>query len=287
MSVGRAFEELGRLAGVPTHGFEPRSATASVAPLTELHASVVRYAESCERMLSSRAGRPVVDWLVEQRHIHPDVLRANRVGVDPGPQLFRRASGLPRSGLAAVFPALDEIGGFTYVQARYLNPSSGQPKYDNPASRLGANPRVSVVRPAATVRDALLVCEGLPDAYVAASAGFEAVAVLGAGYPDRRVADAVARRSGRGRVVLAFDNDDAGRRGTAAMERMLGERGIAPDVLAVPEGVNDLSDWAGADPHWATAVPGVRPRLARASAPWLAEAPAMPAGPELVGPVLA
>ena len=97
----------------------------------------------------------------------------------------------------------------------------------------------------------------------------------------------MARRSGRGRVVLAFDNDDAGRRGTAAMERILGERGIAPDVLAVPDGLNDLSDWAGADPHWVTAVPGVRQRLTKVSAPSRAPAPSMPAGPELVGPVLA
>lgn len=289
MSIRSAIEELEHLAGLPAATDDRRHV--SIEPSDPeppgLHPAVARYVESCERMLSSRAAEPVLDWLVEERSIRPEVLRANRVGADPGRELFRRAYGLPRGGLAAVFPALDPSGDITYVQTRYVSPAEGQSKYDNPVARLGSNPRVSFVRPAVSgAREALLICEGLPDAYVAASSGFEAIAVLGAGYPDRRVVDAIVRHQPRGRVVVAFDNDDAGRRGNESLVRMLGERGVGPETLTLPDGVNDLSDWARADHRWPSAVPGVKPDLVR---PWVARnvpAPPTVAVPEIGAPGL-
>jgi len=290
MSVRSAIEELERIAGVSDSlGARRRPVSAVLTEPTPLHPAVMRYAESCERMLSSRAGRPVLDWLVEERSIRPEVVRLNRVGADPGPELFRRCVGIPCGGLAAVFPALDEFGAITYVQTRYLASAEGRSKFENPIARLGTNPRVSFVLPASVQRrDVLLVCEGLPDAYVAASAGFEAIAVLGAGYPDRRVTDGIARRlTGARRVVVAFDNDDAGRRGTESLVRMLGERGLGTGVLSLPDGVNDISDWARADPRWASAVPGERPSLIQPYTPPRAMRPPVVAVPEPAVPGLA
>ena len=153
-------------------------------------------------------------WLVDERGLDPEILKLNRVGADPGPSVLRRPAGIPRGGVvAAVFPALDPSGAVTYMQARYLDPGD-RSKYDNPASRLGDNPRVAHVRPKVLLNnDILMICEGLPDAYTAAGRGLPAIAVLGAGYPDQRVANAITQTLGHRQPIIAFDNDPAGRTG--------------------------------------------------------------------------
>ncbi|MGH8875430.1 MAG: CHC2 zinc finger domain-containing protein, partial [Acidimicrobiia bacterium] len=95
------------------------------------HPSVESYVEACHRVLFTKTGRPILEWLADDRLLAVDVLRANRVGADPGPDLLPRRRGLPRSGVAVVLPAFDPTGTLTYVQARYLNPGSGR-KYGNP-----------------------------------------------------------------------------------------------------------------------------------------------------------
>ncbi|MDQ1537049.1 MAG: primase, partial [Actinomycetota bacterium] len=82
---------------------------------------VERFVAAAEAHLWSEQGRPMQRWLAG-RGLGEDVLRANRVGADPGPAGLERARGLPRGGAAIVLPVLDADGLATYLQARYLHP---------------------------------------------------------------------------------------------------------------------------------------------------------------------
>jgi hypothetical protein len=150
-----------------------------------------------------------------------------------------------------VFPALTADGAVAYAQARYLDPSEGRAKYDNPAGRLGPNPRLAwshVPRP--NRPDLLLVCEGLPDALTAATAGFAAVAILGASYADARVVQQIVDQSNGRRVLLAFDNDHAGIAAAERVHDLLSRHEVTVDRLPLPDST-DLNDLARRDPAWA------------------------------------
>jgi len=91
-----------------------------------------RYVAECEALLWAPAGQRVRRWLAAGG-LKDQVLRANRVGADPGPAQMPRANGLPRRGPGVVFPVLED-GRAVYLQTRYLRP--GKTRYDNPAARL-------------------------------------------------------------------------------------------------------------------------------------------------------
>jgi DNA primase len=250
-----AIEYLAQRAGLnldePLPAPRPRSVpTRPVGPVP-LHESVHRYVAACENVLWSRAGQPVLAWL-HARGLSDETLRANRVGADPGRRLMQRSGGLPVGrSLAATFPALTLTGDVAYVQTRYLEPAGG-PKYENPASRLGTNPRLAwttLVQSSENKR--LLVCEGIPDALTAAQQGLLSVAVLGAQAPDARVADTLVEHCrGKGlHVVAVIDNDDAGRAWGARLHDLLAERDTPLTVVEPPNGL-DLSAWALTQPAW-------------------------------------
>jgi DNA primase len=257
-----AIEHLAQRAGLsldePLPPARPRPAPPRPAGPVPLHESVHRYVAACENVLWSRAGQPVREWL-NGRGLNEETLRANRIGADPGHRMMRRPGGLPAGrSLAATFPALTPSGNLAYVQTRYLEPAGG-PKYENPASRLGANPRLAWTAP---IQHAdigrLFVCEGIPDALTAAQQGLHAVAVLGAQTPDARVADAIAdhcKQHGLG-VVAVIDNDDAGRAWGTRLDALLAGRNIRLGVVEPPGGL-DLNAWALTDPAW-THTPGIR-----------------------------
>jgi hypothetical protein len=253
LRVGEAIDELARrtrLDALPptrVRASEPAKRQAQI----PLDPCVTDYVKACEHILWTRHGTPVADWLVDERRLDPYVLRANHVGADPGPAVLARAAGLPCGGLAAVFPALTADGAVAYAQARYLDPPEGRAKYDNPAGRLGANPRLAwslVPRP--NRPDLLLVCEGLPDALTAASAGMASAAILGASYPDAHVVRQIVDRSNGRRMVLAFDNDRAGVAAAERVHDLLARHEVTVDRLDLPDGT-DLNDLARRDPAWA------------------------------------
>ena len=149
-----------------------------------------------------------------------------------------------------MLPALDLDGKVTYVQARYLEPVDGRPKYDNPASRLAANPRIGWVHPATlNDRNHLVVCEGALDALSVAGVGMPAVAVLGAAYVDERVARDVARGAAGRQVMLAFDGDPAGRNASETLAASLKSAACPNRVLSLPDGC-DVNTMLRTDGHW-------------------------------------
>jgi hypothetical protein len=166
-TIHDALAELDQRAGT-TPVFTARSSVVPV-PSTpvELDPVVLEYAEACQRILWKPAGRPVLDYLVTERGLDPAVLEANHVGADLGPDVMSRRAGLPRGGLAAVLPTHAIDGKVVYAQARYLHPRPGQGKYDNPARRLGTNPRIGwVIGPTVRSTSVLVVCEGIIDALI-------------------------------------------------------------------------------------------------------------------------
>jgi DNA primase len=181
------------------------------------------------------------------RGLNDEVLRANRVGADPGPRHLARARGLPARGPAVIFPVLDNHGPI-YLQARYLNPEqAGGRKYDNPATWVATNPRYAPVATPAALQEGrqLFICEGLPDALSVAQTGSQAVALLGVGLADKRLAEYIHTKHPSVPVVIAFDADP---RGVASTRTLADElRGIGqPEVhaLRLPRDVRDLNDWA-------------------------------------------
>ena len=113
----------------------------------------------------------------------------------------------------------------------------------------------------------LVVCEGIPDALTAATAGLAAVAVLGAAAPSPDLAARLAAGAAGRPVVLAFDADPAGRTATDRLTGLLAGHDITPTVLLLPEGA-DLNRHARTNPHWADALTPVP------AGPELAERPA-------------
>jgi DNA primase len=253
-NIAEALAELERRAGnapdvVHSPPMPSRTPT-TVETRAEPDAALLDYVAACARILWQPAGRKVLDYLFNERGLAPEALKTNHIGADPGPSLLRRQSGLPRGGAAVVLPTLDLDGKVTYVQARYLDPVDGRPKYDNPAGRLAANPRLGWVNPATlTDRRHLVVCEGILDALTVAGKGMPAVAVLGATYVDERVARDVAKGAAGRQVILALDGDTAGRNASQTLAASLTSAGCHNRVLPLPEGC-DVNTMLGRDSHW-------------------------------------
>lgn len=276
IDVKEAIEELGRRTGAVETDVAPRPRRAARREHETprlLSPAAVDYVLAAERLLWEPAGRRVLEYLVAERGLDPDVLRANRVGADPGPRTLRRASGLPKAGPGAVFPAVDADGAIVYFQTRYLIPGRNRPKYGNPTSELGANPKHGWTRPVGgATSEVVVVCEGFPDAYVANAAGYEAVALLGAANATPAVTSQIARRTGRRAAVLALDGDDAGRAAAQQLWTGLRRCGIMVVDLPLPSGT-DLNSWVRA----AHQVPDLGPpRPVPSPGPAVAPAPAIP-----------
>lgn len=272
-----ALDDLARRAGVSPDDTPPRTARPPLPPRTPvpLQPSAVKYVEACERLLWEPAGQRVLDYLTRERGLDADVLRANRVGADPGTRHLRRASGLPKVGPGAVFPALDPTGGLTYFQTRYLDSRPNRSKYGNPSSRHGDNPRHGWTQsPRAADKEPIVVCEGFPDAYIANGAGYTAVAVLGTGNATPALADRLAKEIGHRPAILAFDGDAAGRTASQHLSTLLHCRGIMVVELSLPSGT-DLNSWV----HSARQIPDLGPTVRPTPTPGVASAAPAIAGP--------
>jgi DNA primase len=215
-------------------------------PAEHLSVAARDYAQRCAVLLWTPAGRAALDWL-HQRGLPDAVWRANLVGYDPGPTALTRAKGLARY-CGVTYPSFDAAGDMIYVQTRYLDPAAPN-KYANPAARHGPLPAVSYPRGARTLEGPMIVTEGVPDGLVAIAAGFRAAAVISASVSNPvKVAAELARHAGPAGVVLAFDNDPAGRIAEAQLHTHLD--GHTPvRVLRLGEGL-DLTDTYHRSNQW-------------------------------------
>jgi len=88
----------------------------------------------------------------------------------------------------------------------------------------------------------VLLVEGCPDVFAAVYACYPAVASLGADLTPEQ-ADKLAALGKR--VLVAYDNDEAGRGGSARACGLLRARGVAVKECVVPDGLHDVGDCSG------------------------------------------
>jgi hypothetical protein len=199
-------------------------------------AGMDHYVDECAAELFNPSGQRIRSWLTETRRLPDDVLRANRIGADLGPRRQRRPDGMPRAA-GAVLPVVVD-GRAVYAQLRVTNPRPDGPRYLNPTGGLASNPRIGYVRPADQRHREVIVTEGIIDALSAAAAGYRAAAVLSAAYPDQAIAHELSRLPEP--LVIAFDQDDAGRAAAERLTDLLDAEHRYPVNLRVP--ANDLND---------------------------------------------
>ncbi|MGW1268158.1 phage/plasmid primase, P4 family [Streptomyces sp. NPDC002491] len=97
---------------------------------------------------------------------------------------------------------------------------------------------------AGTGYDTILVTEGPGDGLTSVGVGYDALIIRGAALANNAalLAELVEHLAGRD-VVLAFDPDTAGERGTRALAKALTEAGSAPRRLDFPNLKEDLTAW--------------------------------------------
>lgn len=131
----------------------------------------------------------------------------------------------------------------------------------------------------------VLVCEGPGDALTAVAAGYDAVAIRGAGLA--RNASLVAELAAGLRdldVVIAGDRDRAGAGFTDSLAGALVRAGVMVRRLEIPHDGDDLTDWRGRD---AEAFPGLLHSAVRAAEVVTADepAPSPPSSPPAIAGV--
>ena len=215
-------------------------------------------------------GRPVLDYLIDERGLDPDVLRANRVGADPGTASSAAPADSPRHGPGAVFPALDRDGAVAYFQTRYLDPGRapievrqpGQPARRQPAPRL--DPTRRRTRSSRSSSAKAFPTPTPPTAPATPPSPSSAPPT-----PPRPRRTSSRRAIGDRPVILAFDGDDA-RPDTprSISPQRFGARGIMVVEIPLPSGT-DFNSWV----HTARHGPGTRPAMRPTPTPGIAAAP--------------
>lgn len=194
------------------------------------------YVKACAEALFVPAGERVRAWLMGERGLPEAVLRANRIGADLGPRCQARPEGMPNAS-GAVLPVVVD-GRAVYAQVRVLRPRPNGPRYLNPTGALAPNPKLAYYQPAQIERPEVIVTEGAIDALSAAAAGFRSAAVLSAAYPDQAIAHELSRLPEP--LVIAFDQDEAGRAAAERLTALLDAQQRRPAMLTLPAG--DLND---------------------------------------------
>ena len=137
------------------------------------------------QLLWTKAGEPQREWLAS-RGLRPEVLRANRVGADPGRRYLPRPKGLPGGWPAVVYPCAvtDRRASPTCRPATWSRRPTGPSTTTRPPAWPPTRGWRGPTRRAH--HDGGSSCaKAPPTRLIAAQAGFAAVGVLGATYPDR------------------------------------------------------------------------------------------------------
>lgn len=162
-----------------------------------------------------------------------------------GPAVYAEDGSLVRGlpgGPRLVVPFRDRQGVARGFQARALAPDASV-RWLGPPNPDGASwARAGFFQGGAGL-EPVLVTEGPGDGLTAVAAGFDAVAVRGAGLThNEAIVDEIATLLGDREAVVAGDGDAAGRRFSSTLAEGLVARGKRVRLLAVPDG-EDLTSW--------------------------------------------
>jgi DNA primase len=252
LGAGEAIRELGRRAGMDVASSRS-SAFRPEAPAVRVpDAAVEEFVASAERLLWE-PGAGLAQRTLRERGFPEALLRANRVGFDPGPARLPRRAGLPRRSAGIVFPVLDVSGRAVYYQVRSLSPRhAADRKYDQPTVQIAPNPQIAGIRGVGqAVSGMLVIAEGIPDGLTAACAGVRSVAVLGVSHAGEDNVGALARKiladHPAERYAVCFDPDPAGVTAGARLADRLARHGASIATLAARQDRRDLNAWWQAD----------------------------------------
>ena len=112
-----------------------------------------------------------------------------------------------------IIPFKDEMGEIFFFQARALTPDI-QPKYLNPSVDEGVKAS-NILYPFDYDADHLIICEGPLDAITLNLHGFNATCTIGSSISGVQMH---MLKEFTGKIILAYDNDDAGIRGLAKFD---------------------------------------------------------------------
>lgn len=230
---------------------EPPVRTPSTTSFRPLSPALRAWVNDCEHRLWRPEGEHAREWL-HARGLDDDVLRANRIGFDPGAHVAPRPHGLPRWRGVTVC-SFDSAGHLAYVQARNLD-GRAPSKYSNPTPAHGTLPAVTFPR-GGPAGGPVVVTEGVLDGLVVAQAGFRSAALIStssiANGTAASVADQIRSHAKNELIVLALDGDAAGRAATSRLREQLGDAPV--QVLRIPD-QEDLTSLHARrkDPSWPT-----------------------------------
>ncbi|MEO6089265.1 MAG: phage/plasmid primase, P4 family [Umezawaea sp.] len=199
------------------------------------------------------AGSRAAEYARDRFGLTEDMGRQLRLGFDDGTVSVGRAKDYRTSGYLAhprlVVPFVDWSGMPRGLQGRDVG--NGCPaRWLNLASPAeGMRWDATAVLRTGDSFPTVVVAEGPGDALTAVAAGYTAVAVRGAGVAraERTITELAVGAAG-GEVILAGDNDQAGREFNDALGAGLKALGIHARVLRIPEEYGDLADWRAAAP---------------------------------------
>ena len=246
------FSESGPDTSVPVS-----QATSSTGELSTGDIAALRmYVEKCASFLQESQGR----WADEarayvQNRFGISVVEAEnlKLGFDPGGVWYDGpldfgATYLQVPRLVIPFRSFDGV--IRGLQARAL--TDHKVRWSSPRSPEGSAWSKYAFMAQDTGLDSIVVTEGPGDALTAVSAGFDALAIRGAAVArnEALLAELVEGLQGR-RIVLAGDDDDAGRAYNSTLREAFEAAGLSVFELpwrGAPQGAGDVTEWREADP---------------------------------------
>ena len=203
-------------------------------------ADVEAFIAECAERLWRPAGAAVRRWAMGHRGLSEETLRTNQIGADAGHPSRDRPAAVPAAGPALVLPT-HQHDPRRSVQLRLLRPRLTGAKYLNPRGPAPSGARVAIFQAGPAHNGTTVITEGAIDALSVTTLGINAVAVLGVAAADRHAAALIAERPGR--LVLAFDADDAGRAAQHRLAALLADLGRPTTQITPPPGINDINEW--------------------------------------------
>ena len=220
-------------------GIKPASSSPGDLPV-EAQALLGAYLAKAKKHL----GADALVYVARRFGVSPTLAGSLGLGYDDGTASsdFPWVGEVYKSSPRVVVPFRDFSGVPRGFQSRDIT-DNGKVKWAGPSNpRSGGSWAKWGFMDSGSGQDFIMLTEGPGDALSSVAAGVDAVLIRGSMVAAGAAQDLVEPLKGR-RVILGGDNDKAGRQFNDALGAVLTEAGVACHVIALPEGMGDLSEW--------------------------------------------